>query len=183
MQSLRDHLLVAMPTMGDPNFAETVTFICDHDDRGALGVIINRPLSIQAREIFDQLSLSVDSDQLAAQPVLGGGPVHQDRGFVLHRVGSYETTLETPRGIKVTMSQDILQAMAAGSGPDEALIALGCAGWDAGQLETELAANAWLSVPAQPDILFDTPFEQRWTASAKLLGIDITSLSIYAGHA
>ena len=185
MQTLQDHFLIAMPAMGDPNFNETVTYICEHsEDDGALGIIVNRPLEMQLGEIFRQLSLDVEDQSHAQAPVLSGGPVHRDRGFVLHKSEeSYESTLETATGIKVTMSQDILSSMARGGGPELAVVALGCAGWEAGQLESELAANAWLSAPADPAIVFDTPFELRWSAAAGLLGVDISQLSSYAGHA
>lgn len=170
--------------MGDPNFSETVTYVCEHNEHGALGIIINRPIEMQLRDILEQLSFEVIDEIAADQPVLGGGPVHRDRGFVLHQSDeSYESTLAATDSIKVTMSQDILDAVAHGNGPDKLLVALGCAGWEAGQLEDELVANAWLSVPADPQIIFDTPFEQRWSAAAALLGVDIKQLSTYAGHA
>ena len=184
MNSLQDHFLIAMPAMGDPNFSETVTYVCEHNEHGALGIIINRPIEMQLRDILEQLSFEVTDKLAAEQPVLGGGPVHRDRGFVLHQSDeSYESTLAATDFIKVTMSQDILDAVAHGNGPDKVLVALGCAGWEAGQLEDELVANAWLSVPADPEIIFDTPFEQRWSAAAALLGVDIKQLSTYAGHA
>jgi putative transcriptional regulator len=184
MNSLQDHFLIAMPAMGDPNFNQTVTYICEHNENGALGIIINRPIEMQVREILEQLSLQVADEAAAERPVLGGGPVHRDRGFVLHQSEhTYESTLAATDEIKVTTSQDILNAVAAGEGPAKVLVALGCAGWEAGQLEEELVANAWLSVPADPQIIFETPFELRWTAAAALLGVDITQMSAYAGHA
>ncbi|HEX7081755.1 MAG TPA: YqgE/AlgH family protein [Gammaproteobacteria bacterium] len=184
MRSLQDHFLIAMPAMGDPNFNETVTYICKHDEEGAMGIIINRPTEMLLKEVFRQLSLDARDARLAAQPVLAGGPVQRDRGFVLHRSAEpYDSTLDTGAGIKVTVSQDILGAMARGEGPDPVLVALGYAGWDSGQLEAELAANAWLSVPADHRVLFETPFEQRWRAAAGLLGVDIHQLASYAGHA
>ena len=184
MNSLQDHFLIAMPAMGDPNFTQTVTYICEHNEHGALGIIINRPIEMQVGDILEQLSFEVADETLAEQPVLGGGPVHRDRGFVLHQSEhAYESTLAANDGIKVTMSQDILDAVAHGQGPERVLVALGCAGWEAGQLEDELVANAWLSVPADPQIIFETPFELRWTAAAALLGVDITQMSSYAGHA
>ncbi len=185
MRTLQDNFLIAMPAMGDPNFDGTVTYICKHSDNGALGIIINRPLNIQVAEVFRQLAFDVVDDQQADRPVLGGGPVEPGMGFVLHQSeDDYESTLATAGAdIKVTVSKDILSAMARGQGPQPVLVALGYAGWEAGQLESELAANAWLSTPADPAIVFDTPFQDRWAAAAALLGVDISQLSSYSGHA
>jgi putative transcriptional regulator len=184
VRSLQDHFLIAMPAMGDPNFNETVTYVCKHDEEGALGIIVNRPSDMLLDEVFRQLSLEPVDPRLNDIPVLAGGPVRRDRGFVLHRSAEkYDSTLETAGGIKVTVSQDILSAIARGEGPDPVLVALGYAGWDSGQLEAELAANAWLSVPADQAVLFETPFEQRWSAAAGLIGVDIHQLASYAGHA
>jgi len=185
---LTGHLLIAMPAMQDPNFTRTVTYICEHTEQGALGIIINRPLDMDLGAIFDQLSLASADPVLARQPVLQGGPVHQERGFVLHEPEetadqSFDATLAVKDGIRVTTSQDILSAMARGHGPRRAVVALGYAGWGAGQLESEIAQNAWLSVPATPQIIFDTPFELRWHESTRLLGFDPSTLSHQAGHA
>jgi putative transcriptional regulator len=182
------HLLIAMPAMQDPNFTRTVTYICEHTEQGALGIVINRPLDVDLGTIFDQLSLGSADLALARQPVLQGGPVHQERGFVLHEPDEsaereFDATLAVTDAIRVTTSQDILSAMAQGHGPRRAVVALGYAGWGAGQLENELAQNAWLSVPATPEIIFDTPFELRWHASTRLLGFDPSTLSHQAGHA
>ena len=185
MKTLQDQFLIAMPAMGDPNFDGTVTYLCTHSDEGALGIIINRPLDIHLSEVFRQLSFDVLDDNQANQPVLSGGPVQPGMGFVLHRSEhDYESTLESDGAeIKVTMSKDVLSALAQGQGPQPALVALGYAGWEAGQLESELANNAWLSAPADPGIVFDTPFSERWAAAAALLGVDISQLSSYSGHA
>jgi putative transcriptional regulator len=184
MRSLRGHFLIAMPAMGDPNFNGTVTYLCKHDDQGALGIVINRPTDMLLGEVFKQLSFDLDSPELGQQAVLSGGPVQPDRGFVLHQSDQeFESTIDPAAPIKITVSQDILASIAAGSGPKPALIALGYAGWDAGQLESELAANAWLSAPADAEIVFNTPPEQRWPAAANLLGIDIHQIANYAGHA
>ncbi len=184
MRSLMDHFLIAMPSMGDPNFNETVTYVCKHDEEGAIGIIVNRPTDMRLEQVFEQLSLEVTVPGRAMQPVLSGGPVMPDRGFVLHLSDStFEASFEPAGKIRVTVSQDILVQMAAGGGPDPAVVAVGYAGWDAGQLESELAANAWLSVPAEPGVIFETPFEQRWSAAAGLLGVDIHQLTSYAGHA
>ena len=185
---LTGHLLIAMPAMQDPNFSKTVTYICEHSEQGALGIVINRPLGMDLGTIFDQLSLDSTDPALARQPVLLGGPVHQERGFVLHEPEDasgqeFDATLAVTAAIRVTTSQDILTAMARGHGPRRSLVALGYAGWGAGQLESELQQNAWLSVPATPQIIFDTPFEQRWRESARLLGVDLSTLSQQAGHA
>jgi putative transcriptional regulator len=185
---LTGHLLIAMPAMQDPNFVKTVTYICEHSEQGALGIVINRPMDMDLGTIFDQLSLESADPELARQPVLQGGPVHQERGFVLHEPEGtsgqdFDATLAVTDAIRVTTSQDILTAMARGNGPKRALVALGYAGWGAGQLESELVQNAWLSVPASPKIIFETPFEQRWRESARLIGFDLHTLSHQAGHA
>lgn len=185
---LTGHLLIAMPAMRDPNFARTVTYVCEHTAEGALGIIVNRPMDMDLGMIFQQLALTPTDPERASQPVLQGGPVSQERGFVLHAVeaagdGGFDSTLEVTAEIRVTTSQDILAAMAAGRGPRRALLALGYAGWGAGQLESEMSQNAWLTVPARPEILFDIPFERRWQAAARLLGIDLATLSSDAGHA
>jgi putative transcriptional regulator len=186
MRSLRDNFLIAMPAMGDPNFNATVTFICKHDSDGALGIVINRPMDMLLKEVFSQLALPQGEEESLAgqQAVLSGGPVQPDRGFVLHRSEiDFESTFNPESEIKVTASQDILASIARGHGPEPAFVALGYAGWGAGQLESELAANAWLSAPADPSIVFDTPYEQRWSAAASLLGVDIHQITNYAGHA
>jgi putative transcriptional regulator len=184
---LTGHLLIAMPGLQDPNFQRTVTYVCEHSDQGALGIVINRPLDLDLGEVFAQLDLTATDPDLARLPVLQGGPVHQERGFVLHEgpgdQPAFDATLAITDTIRVTTSQDILAALAGGRGPRRALLALGYAGWGAGQLEEEMAANAWLSVPATNEIIFDTPFESRWREAARLLGIDLAALSSDAGHA
>jgi putative transcriptional regulator len=183
MRSLRDHFLIAMPAMADPNFNETVTYVCKHDEAGALGVIVNRPGDMSLAEMFAQLKLDLADGTLGAAPVLRGGPVEPERGFVLHRShGAFDTTIDGGE-IRVTLSPDILTAVSRGEGPNEILVALGYAGWDSGQLEAELRANAWLTVPASAAIVFDTPLEQRWTAALGLPGVDIHHITSYAGHA
>ena len=184
MRSLQDHFLIAMPAMGDPNFNETVTYLCKHDAAGALGIVVNRPTEMELGEVFKQLMLETRDPERAAKPVLAGGPVARDRGFVLHQSSiGFESTLSAGNDIRVTVSPDILAALARGDGPDPAIVALGYAGWAAGQLEAELAANAWLCVPADPAIVFETPFEQRWAAAVGLLGVDIHQIATYVGHA
>ena len=184
-QYLTGQFLIAMPAMDDPNFDRTVTYVCEHNDEGALGLIINRPIDMSLAEILAQMDLEIPDPALAEQAVLQGGPVQPERGFVIHDDGGagFSATLDVQDGIKVTTSRDILEALAKGNGPQHAVIALGYAGWGAGQLEAEMAANSWLTVPATPDIIFAVPFERRWAAAAQLIGVDITALSSEAGHA
>jgi len=181
---LTGHLLIAMPSMMDPNFHRTVTYVCEHSEHGALGLVINRPLDIDLGEVFQQLSLANTSAEIANTPILRGGPVELERGFVIHEsTDEWESTASVKDSIQVTTSQDILSAMAAGSGPKRAVVVLGYAGWGAGQLEYEMTENAWLSAPASKNIVFETPFEQRWQEAAGLLGIDLATISTEAGHA
>ena len=173
-----------MPGMLDPNFSTTVTLICEHNDEGALGIVINRPTTLRLGGLFEQLSVDDPDPRAALSPVLAGGPVGTERGFVLHGPEqSYENTLAVSDDIRLTLSRDIIDAMASGKGPAQSLIALGYAGWEAGQLEDEMLANSWLSVPATPEIVFDTPFADRWDSAARTLGIDIACMSPDAGHA
>ncbi|MDX1516749.1 MAG: YqgE/AlgH family protein [Woeseiaceae bacterium] len=184
VQSLANQLLIAMPGMPDPNFNSTVTLICEHNDDGALGIVINRPLTLKLGGLFEQLDLPNADPRTSQFPVLMGGPVGPERGFVLHAsTHSYEHSLAVSGDIHLTLSRDVIDAMARGAGPDKSLVALGYAGWEAGQLEAEMLANSWLNVPASPDIVFDLPFGERWTAAARLLGIDISRMSPDAGHA
>ncbi len=183
-ESLSNHFLIAMPTLEDPNFHHTTTFICEHDADGALGVVINRPLEIQLGEILLHMDIRTDDIELASQAVYMGGPVQSDRGFVLHEpIGEWEATLKVTDSIGITSSRDILAAIAAGEGPDNSIITLGYAGWGAGQLEQELAQNTWLSGPADRNIVFDMPPEQRWLAAAALIGVDLHLISNETGHA
>jgi putative transcriptional regulator len=181
---LTNQFLIAMPAMEDPNFAQTVTLVCEHSERGALGIVINRTLPMTLGEVFQQLGLDSARSRVNDQPVLRGGPVQTERGFVLHTPGGqWESSLPFSEKMHLTTSRDILDALAAGEGPDSAVIALGYAGWDAGQLEDEMARNAWLTVDANDRVLFATPVEQRWHAAARLLGVDLRALSSDAGHA
>jgi putative transcriptional regulator len=182
--SLSNQLLIAMPGLQDPNFSSTVTLICEHTADGALGIVINRPLTLTVGVLFDQLDLENFDRGAARQPVVLGGPVGPERGFVLHDAScSYEHSLAVSGDIRLTLSRDIIDAMASGRGPERSLVALGYAGWDAGQLEQEILANSWLTVDATPAIVFDLPFAERWTAAAGTLGIDISRMSVDAGHA
>jgi putative transcriptional regulator len=182
--SLSNHFLIAMPGLEDPNFHHTTTYICEHNEDGALGVVINRPLEIQLGEILVHMDISTDIEAIRNQTVYMGGPVQSDRGFVLHEpVGNWEATLQVTDTIGITSSRDILDDIAKGKGPEHTIITLGYAGWGAGQLEQELADNTWLSGPASSKIVFETPSEERWLAAAALLGIDLNLLSSDAGHA
>jgi putative transcriptional regulator len=182
--SFSNHFLIAMPTLDDPNFHHTTTYICEHNEDGALGVVINRPLDIHLGEILQHMDITTDIEAIRNQTVYMGGPVQSDRGFVLHEpVGDWEATLRVTDTIGITSSQDILVDIARGKGPDRNIITLGYAGWGAGQLEQELAENTWLSGPASSKIVFETPSEERWLAAAALLGIDLNLLSSDAGHA
>jgi len=182
--SLTNQLLIAMPGMEDPNFSTTVTLICEHNDDGALGIVINRPLTLKLGGLFEQLELKDADPETAEDPVLLGGPVGAERGFVLHGPEqTYENSIAVSGDINLTLSRDVLDAMATGAGPSKTLVALGYAGWEAGQLEQEMLSNSWLSVPATTDIIFDTPFAERWSAAAQTLGIDISRISPDAGHA
>jgi putative transcriptional regulator len=185
LEYLVDQFLIAMPSMADPNFEQTVTYVCEHNADGALGLVINRPLDMNLGEVFDQLDLGVESTRWLEQPIYRGGPVQSDRGFVLHDLPEtdWDSSLRVSDVLAVTTSQDILASMARGEGPERALFALGYAGWGAGQLEEEMAANAWLSVPADPAVIFDTPSEHRWHAAARLLGVDLQTLTSYSGSA
>ncbi len=184
MQSLQDHFLIAMPAMADPNFNETVTYICKHDAEGAFGIVITRPSDLSLGEMLSQLAIDLKDRSVAERPVMHGGPVEPQRGFVLHRSDKpFEATLAVGPEIKLTSSPDVLAAIGLGCGPDPILIALGYAGWGRGQLEAELGSNTWLTVPANPSIIFDTPIEQRWTAALGLPGVDIRRITQYAGHA
>jgi putative transcriptional regulator len=182
--NLTHHFLIAMPGMVDPNFAHTLTFVCEHSPEGALGVVVNRPIDMTLAALFEQIDVPPPSALLIDSPVMFGGPVQVDRGFVLHRpLGNWQSTLAVSDDIGLTTSKDILEAVARGEGPQSLLVTLGYAGWSAGQLERELAANAWLTVVADPDVVFGTPVERRLPAAMRLLGIDPLQLSEDAGHA
>jgi putative transcriptional regulator len=188
-QFLADHFLIAMPSLADPNFARGVTLICQHDEHGAMGLMVNRLSDYTLGEVLRQMDITSDSPTLGRQVVLLGGPVQPDRGFVLHddprdfgATLSFGQSAGRP-GLAVSTSRDILQEMARGAGPAHTLVALGYAGWTAGQLEEELAQNAWLTVPADRGIVFDTPLAERWAAAARSIGVDPSQLSDSVGHA
>ncbi|SIS12082.1 putative transcriptional regulator [Aquipseudomonas alcaligenes] len=181
---LKHHFLIAMPHMADPNFAQTVTYLVEHNEQGAMGLVINRPNGLNLADVLEQLRPDEPPPALCQSlPIFAGGPVQTDRGFVLHPSGhSFQATLELGE-LALSTSQDALFAIADGHGPARHLITLGYAGWEAGQLETELTENAWLTCPADSDILFDTPFDQRLSAAAARLGINLSLLTAQAGHA
>ena len=173
-----------MPTLTEGIFSHSITYICEHGESGAMGIVINQPLELTVGEIFDHLQINA-GDEFDEMPVMAGGPVQIDHGFVLHRRcdHDWEASIRVTDEITLTTSRDILRAIAAGNGPQEHLIALGYAGWSAGQLEQELAENSWLTLPADSEIIFSTPSENRLGAAASQLGIDINLISGQAGHA
>jgi putative transcriptional regulator len=184
--NLTHHFLIAMPAMADPNFSRTLTYICEHNAEGALGVIVNRPTDMTLATLFERVDIPLEPGgaAFAALPVYFGGPVQTDRGFVLHRpLGSWQSTLRVDEGIGLTSSRDVLQSMGESGEPADVLVTLGYSGWSAGQLEWELSQNAWLTVAAKPEIFFELPPEERLPAAMQLLGVDFASLSEVAGHA
>ncbi|QDX81813.1 hypothetical protein B9N43_11470 [Denitratisoma sp. DHT3] len=182
--SLTHHFLIAMPAMADPNFSRTLTYICEHNADGALGVIVNRPTDMSLATLFERVDVVMEKDILGNLPVYFGGPVQTDRGFILHRpAGNWQSTLSIDDGMALTSSRDILLSMASLGEPQDVLVTLGYAGWSAGQLEWELSQNAWLTVAAKPEIIFELPPEERLPAAMQLLGIDFANLSDVAGHA
>jgi putative transcriptional regulator len=181
---LRNHFLLAMPSLGEGIFSHSITYICEHGESGAMGIVINQPLELTVGEIFDHLQISSHRD-FSAEPIMAGGPVQIDHGFVLHRncPQQWEASLRVTPEITLTTSRDILRSIARGTGPEEHLIALGYAGWAAGQLEHELAENSWLTLPADSEIIFSTPYQQRLSRAAAMLGVDMNLISGQAGHA
>jgi len=185
---LTNQFLIAMPGMVDDNFAGTVVYLCEHSDNGALGLVINRPTDINLKNLFERVDLSLDRDDLAVRPVFYGGPVQTERGFVLHEgLGDdgdhYSSTLKISGGLEMTTSRDVLEALSNGAGPKRVFVTLGYAGWGAGQLEDEISRNGWLSVNADPELIFATPVEQRYDKALSLLGVDRSFLMGEAGHA
>jgi putative transcriptional regulator len=186
--NLTNKFLIAMPGVTDGNFAGTVVYMCEHNDKGALGLVINRPIDINLRKLFDKVDLSLEREDLASRPVFLGGPVQTERGFVLHERldeegGHYSSSLKIDGGLEMTTSRDVLEALSNGAGPRKVFITLGYAGWNAGQLEEELGRNGWLTVDAEPALIFDTPVEQRYDKALSLLGVDKHFLMGEAGHA
>ncbi len=184
--NLTNQFLIAMPSMADPTFSGTVVYLCDHSERGALGLVINRPTDIDLQSLFNRIDLKLEIEPLLHLPVYFGGPVQTERGFVLHEPiegTTYTSSMSVPGGLEMTTSKDVLEAVASGTGPGRFLLTLGHAGWGAGQLEEELAKNGWLTVQADPSVIFDVPAEERLSAALSLLGISPSMLSGEAGHA
>ena len=182
--NLTHHFLIAMPNMADPYFSKSLTYVCEHNDRGALGVVVNRPIDMTLQALFERLSLTLRDGEFADAPIYFGGPVQTDRGFVLHEPpGAWHSTLKVGDTIGLTTSKDILEAVGRGEGPKRMLVTLGYAGWSPGQLEHEISQNAWLTVQARDGIIFETPAEERLPAAMELLGLDYARLQDEAGHA
>lgn len=182
--NLTGHFLIAMPSLDDGFFNQAVTYICEHDENGSFGIIINQPTDISLKQVADEMKIETSDDFNKSQTIYIGGPVDQGRGFILHRpLGEWNSTLKVSDNVALTTSKDILEAIATNQGPEDTIVALGYAGWAAGQLDDEMARNTWLSCPANEQIIFDTPVHERWKAAAQLLGIDLSLLSNDAGHA
>lgn len=182
--SLKNQFLIAMPHMEASGFENTVTYICEHDKAGAMGLVINRPTGIPLKEILRQMNIDTDTGDQDIQPIYVGGPLQTDRGFILHsRERDWQSTISISTEISLTTSRDILTSIAKNEGPQHCIVTLGYAGWGMGQLERECANNYWLTVPADADIIFHTPSEERLDAAARLLGISLDQISSYAGHA
>ena len=182
--TFENQVLIALPTLADPNFSRSVTLICQHDADGAMGVVVNRASEYTLGEVFRQMGIDSDDEQLCARQVIAGGPVHPERGFVIHDgEHGWDSSLEIAERLYVTTSRDVLEAMARGEGPESAAVALGCAGWGAGQLEHELVENSWLTAPADPELLFALPLEARWQAAAGRIGVAMTRMPDSRGHA
>lgn len=186
---LANHFLIAMPSMLDPVFGGSVVYVCEHNENGALGVVINKPTDMTMQALFEHIELKLDSNPelappIAIKPIMFGGPVQDDRGFVLHTPsGHYSSSLKVTDDVAFTTSIDVLEAVAAGQGPAQMMVSIGYSGWGAGQLEEEIGRNGWLTVNADPKIMFDLPIEERYVAALKLLGIDPMMLAAEAGHA
>ena len=186
--SLTNHFIIAMPSLNDPNFEQSVSYICEHNNEGAMGIVINRPIELTFAELCEQLDIEITDTDTNNYPIYEGGPVEIDRGFILHTpLGDWESTLEVTKDIGLTMSKDIIEAIANGyssdnNPPKHFIITLGYAGWSEDQIEDEISANAWLNVPATDEILFHTAAENRWTAAAASLGINLQTLSSDIGH-
>ena len=190
--NLTNQFLIAMPGMGDDTFRGSVIYLCEHNERGALGLVINKPIDIKLKNLFEKVELTLERPDLADEPVYFGGPVQTERGFVLHErlggegeegAGHYNSTLQIPGGLEMTTSKDVLEALSSGAGPKKVLVTLGYAGWGAGQLEDEIRRNGWLTLDAAPEAIFDTPVESRYERALGLLGIDPRMLSQEAGNA
>jgi putative transcriptional regulator len=191
--NLTHHFLIAMPGLEDASFSRSVVYLCEHSSRGALGLVINKPSDIKLKNLFDKVDLPLDREDLAGAPVFHGGPVQTERGFVLHEAvlagesrpeeSVYASTMTIPGGLEMTTSKDVLEALSTGAGPRKVLVSLGYSAWGEGQLESELAENSWLTVEADPQVIFDTPVDERYDKALSLLGLLAWTLSPEAGHA
>ncbi|MCX7086362.1 MAG: YqgE/AlgH family protein [Methylococcales bacterium] len=180
---LNNQFIIAMPGLTEPNFSHTVTYLCQHNEEGALGIVINRSANMHLGEVFKQMDISVTSTQAMNTKVFAGGPVQKDRGFVLHTAcGKWDVSMKISDKISLTTSRDIIEAIANDKGPENYLVALGYAGWGSGQIEQEILENSWLNIPYSENILFESPINQRWEHAAKQIGIDINLLTNQAGH-
>ena len=191
--NLTHHFLIAMPGLSDESFSRSVVYLCEHSERGALGLVINKPSDMTLKSLFDKVDLPLRREDLSQVPVFQGGPVHTERGFVLHESlkpeddtsneSIYASTMTIPGGLEMTTSKDVLEALSTGAGPRKVLVSLGYAQWGEGQLESEIGENSWLTVSADAAIIFDTPAEQRYDKALALLGLQVWMLSSDAGHA
>lgn len=182
--NLTDNFLIAMPALEDPYFSNSLVYVCEHNENGALGIIVNRPIDMNLAGLLEKIDIKLEAESLADLPVYFGGPVQLDRGFVLHRpVGKWQLTLAVNGDVGLTSSRDVLASVGSAGLPSEIIVTLGYAGWSAGQLEEEIAQNSWLTVAAKPSILFDLPPEERLPAAMQKLGISFSQLSDVAGHA
>ncbi len=183
---LENQFLIAMPQMEDAYFANSVTYLWKHNESGALGIVINKPLRACIADIFNELDIecSIEDGPFRESPVLAGGPVERDKGFIIHSAGNkrWESSISVTEQISICTSKSILEDIASGNGPEQYLIALGCAGWEAGQLENEISRNAWLTVPADPQLIFSGDYEKKTQQAASLLGVDLQQLAPDAGH-
>ena len=193
LTNLTNHFLIAMPGLQDQIFARSVVYVCEHSERGALGLVINKPGEMDMKRLFEKVELPLHRQDLSANPVFQGGPVQTERGFVLHEplfTGAdkpaesiYASTMTIPGGLEMTTSKDVLEALSTGAGPRKVLVSLGYAAWGEGQLEFELSENSWLTVAASNSVIFDTPVAQRYDQALLLLGLELWMLSPDAGHA
>lgn len=191
--NLSNHFLIAMPGLQDAIFSRSVVFVCEHNEHGCLGLVINKPCTLDMRQLFDKFELPLGRDDLATAPVFCGGPVQAERGFVLHdamldavapaQQSNFASTMMIPGGLGMTVSRDVLEAISSGGGPRKVLLSLGCSAWDGGQLEAELSGNCWLTVAASATLIFDTPVEQRYQQALALLGLEAWMLAPDTGHA
>ena len=183
------HFLIAMPGLEDDMFSKSVVYLCEHSERGALGLVINKPSDINLKKLFDKVELPLQREDLTHAPVFQGGPVQTERGFVLHESmmpgneAVYASTMTIPGGLEMTTSKDVLEALSTGYGPRKIFVSLGYSSWGEGQLESEISDNSWLTVAADPAVIFDTPVEQRYAKALMLLGLEAWMLSPDAGHA